>query len=432
MKMLQKMVAVVLGLCLAFCINVIPAFAMENNITTDTNTLVAKTAILNNIDEYGSNWGSDLTTDNACVVEDTLVSQSNNGDVITLNAYLNGQNVTITGTPLSKSENGNVTYFDGSVNNADYDVVLFSFEKEIQDSVVYFKGYMQENGKTDGNILKVYLKDNNSPTKDYIVLEVFDYELPFVESNLNSLEVDALPGAWVAEEFEPYETGMLNDPSKIYKDDEYTYTETYYAGDQEQIHTITVYYALDYTNIPVYSNGNQGIIARVTDKTITVPSAPNINSSSQSFLYVAGLTVEAKSIPNTAWYSAQLSGRAYSDIFNGLSVGVGVSLGVVNGSVSFPAVFENVGTINIDDNFLMFDNSNTNKRVRSFQTIMDSHYKLTQEGHNFCIDAALRDYGGDRLSNQRLEARWTFVFRNSHTSGSTTVKKSLVKLISIV
>ncbi len=31
MKMLQKMVAVVLGLCLAFCINVIPAFAMENN-----------------------------------------------------------------------------------------------------------------------------------------------------------------------------------------------------------------------------------------------------------------------------------------------------------------------------------------------------------------------------------------------------------------
>ena len=57
MKMLQKMVAVVLGLCLAFCINVIPAFAMENNITTDTNTLVAKTAILNNIDEYGSNWG---------------------------------------------------------------------------------------------------------------------------------------------------------------------------------------------------------------------------------------------------------------------------------------------------------------------------------------------------------------------------------------
>ena len=212
MKMLQKMATVVLGLCLALCINVIPAFAMENDVTTDTNTLVAKTAILNDIDEYGSNWGSDLTTDNACVVEDTLVSQSNNGDVITLNAYLNGQNVTITGTPLSKSENGNVTYFNASVDNADYDVVLFSFEKEIQDSVVYFKGYMQENGKTSGNILKVYLKDNNSSTNDYIVLEVFDYELPFAESNLNSLEVDALPGAWVAKEFEPVSIEEIDEP----------------------------------------------------------------------------------------------------------------------------------------------------------------------------------------------------------------------------
>ena len=75
MKMLQKMAVTVLGLCLALCVNVIPAFAMDNDVANDTDTLIAKTAILNDIDKYGSNWGSDVSTDNACVVEDTMVSQ---------------------------------------------------------------------------------------------------------------------------------------------------------------------------------------------------------------------------------------------------------------------------------------------------------------------------------------------------------------------
>lgn len=421
MKMLQKMVAVVLGLCLAFCINVIPAFAMENNITTDTNTLVAKTAILNNIDEYGSNWGSDLTTDNACVVEDTLVSQSNNGDVITLNAYLDGQNVTITGTPLSKSENGNVTYFDGSVNNADYDVVLFSFEKEIQDSVVYFKGYMQENGKTDGNILKVYLKDNNSPTKDYIVLEVFDYELPFAESDIANLDVDALPGAWVADEFEPVSIEEIDEP--ITYGDQYpskkTFKETFTAGGYEQTHTLELTFYNYSADMLVDSNSIQYSQVSITGKTISVPSAPNLNSSKQSYLYVSFAELNAYAGSYTAWIYTKISGSVTSSIPKGLTASFSAGIGPISGAIGPDFWTQNI-SMKIDNTYDSFVPKDPDY-ARIAKVTMDSHCKLTQIGDYFHVTGCLAGYyyPSSITPNSSSRYDWTIKVANSHGLTST-------------
>ncbi len=390
-------------------------------ITTDTNTLVAKTAILKDIDEYGSNWGSDASTNNACVVDDTVVSQSNNGDVITLNAYLNGQNVTITGTPLSKSENGNVTYFDGSVNNADYDVVLFSFEKEIQDSVVYFKGYMQENGKTDGNILKVYLKDNNSPTKDYIVLEVFDYELPFAESDIANLDVDAIPGAWVADEFEAVSMEKVDDPvpytdSKLYEQ----YRQTFYVGDYQQVHMIRLEYYTELSNLRVYGTSDDICRLTVDSKSITVASAPNLNSSTQSSLYVSAATLEQYSAPNTAWTHTKLDGWLYSTTGYLGSISVGLSYAGITVGADLAAIFNNHQTIDIDGNYIGYtqggyDDEGNKLYAKGIQTPLKSNMRLTNPGHYFEVTSTLKDYGNTPQGAELVKNEWQIKITSSIT-----------------
>lgn len=433
MKMLQKMAVTVLGLCLALCVNVIPAFAMDNDVANDTGTLIAKTAILNDIDKYGSNWGSDVSTDNACVVEDTMVSQSNNGDVIILNTYLNGQNVTITGTPLSKSENGNVTYFDGNVNNADYDVVLFSFEKEIQDSVVYFKGYMQENGKTAGNILKVYLKDNNSTTNDYIVLEIFDYELPFPESNLSGLEVDGLPGAWVAEEFEPFSVEEDDTPLPYISSDSdtRTYNETFYVGDVQQKHTITLEYKILYGNIRYGSHEKNHSTVKVIAKSITVPSSPNLNSSTQSSLYVSALTIHQFAAPFTAFTETKVDGSVY--ISNGYLGDITVSLGFAGLDVSaeLEAVFENSVDVALNDNNYK-SYSHFDEYERATRTSMNSNMRLIYKDQFFTVISILYDFKNEPHNGGVLTNRFDVTISNSRTQNSSQKNYSFLKNIRVI
>jgi len=71
--------------------------------------------------------------------------------------------------------------------------------------------------------------------------------------------------------------------------------------------------------------------------------------------------------------------------------------------------------VDINRTYDSYTNGVNGQYTRSIRTEMDSNFKLTQVGHNFKVDSALRDYGNTACSEQILKARWNVQIINAGT-----------------
>lgn len=123
---MRKNIKQKLGYILTTCIILVTfsstsIFAAETNIptpSTSSNSLIAKTAYLTNIDEYGSNWENATITNGAAIINDTILHQTSDTTTLHISTTILGDSITITGTPVGKSENGNVIYFEATNNSS--------------------------------------------------------------------------------------------------------------------------------------------------------------------------------------------------------------------------------------------------------------------------------------------------------------------------
>lgn len=139
-----------------------------------------------------------------------------------------------------------------------------------------------------------------------------------------------------------------------------------------------------------------------------------MNSTSQSYLHVNGLTVDQSSIPYTAWKSTKIDGNVTSRIGGTLSASIGVNLGVLNLSYSFPISFSHKAYIDLDQTYTSYDNSGGNY-TRNINTKMDSNFTLTQETQYFEVRSALRDYGNTIRTSQLMKTRFHVAIINAAT-----------------
>lgn len=391
--------------------------ANTSNISSEI--LTAKTAYLSDIDEFGSNWGNDTVSNNQNVVNDTLIEQVYDGSVLNLKLQIANDSLVISGTPVGTSENKNVIYFDAYTNSSKYELVTFSYEKNIENSNVYFDGYMHQNNKENGCLLKVYLRDNSVDTRNYILYEVFDYNSPIDSAFLNTLPEATEFGSWVTKEFQPSDSDEIEIPiSPRASTNSFTSTisKTYTEGIIQQVHTISLTFICSYTNVLVGQDAIEGYTVKVTGKTVTAQDAPNYNSSTSSALHVDNAALRQSSIPNTAWYSTDIDGLATRSglPIGTLSASLGISIGVLNIDVSIPSAFSNYGTVDINEGYKTYNNY-SGHYIRSIKTQFSDNYKLTQIGHYFTVSSILRDFGNVRKSASTLRATWDIRIINAST-----------------
>lgn len=410
-------------------------FAAKVALEAKESVLTAKTAILTDIDEYGSNWKNDITTNEANVVKDTILFQSNSGKNIIISAEISGQKINITGNPIGKTENGNVIYFEGKVDNSAYSVVTFSYEKKLQYSNVYFDGYMRNNNKDKGNLLKIYLKKSANLRQEYIVLESFDYELPYDEDVLAELPIDALAGAWVTKEFKPIACEEIDGEQistrAVSNSMTKTITKTFVEGILSQTHTISLRFTCDYRDIPTGGETIQRYWVTVAGKTMSVPNAPNYDSATQSYLHVDGVKLRQTSIPYTAWTSTTIDGKVQNNGIGGtLYANIGVGLGALSIAYSVPLSFTNRATVDVNDTYSAYENY-LNNYTRHIQTQMNSKFKLTQVGYYFYVGSTLSDYGNASRDAQLLKAKWVIdiINANNHDTWTYTYDQNVLVAI---
>lgn len=399
----------VLLLVCVFSINV-SAHEEDNGIE-----YLANIAKVQDINQNGSNWKTDEDTlsQNISFINEVQTCIYEDQGSITVHTTIGEDKLEVSGTPTGKSENDYLIYFSGISNNEKYEVITFSYEENIGDSLIFFKKKMQELDATSA--LKIYLKDVTSDTRDYIVIEIFNYKYIGKNEVLPAVSIDPLGGSWMTKEFEPISSFVTdeNTPVPYAKTDVMTktITKSFETVNVTETHTISLRFTCDYANVPVGGQIAQRYRVTVSDKTMR---GANTSSNSDSYLHVDDVKLKQVSIPNTAWASTTIDGKAFP-IRLGASLGAGISVGygALSVSYSIPSSFVSKGYIDLNETFTGYENY-SGHYTRSIQTRMgDSPVRLTDEGHYFYVESALRDYGNSKLSSQVLKARWEISIVNA-------------------
>jgi hypothetical protein len=375
--------------------------------------IFAKTAYVENVNETGTNLNNDVVDGDKNTKSDTkLTINIDHDNSMIIMANINGNDVIFTGIPAGRSENSNVVFFAGKSSDPKYSVMNLSYEENISKSTVYFKNHKNKNAQS-ATMLKLYLRVNDSSSRDYILLEAYDFNPMFDDQFIVNLPQNTLLGAWVATEFEPIDsyTGVDTDISTTMSDSDYNYyteTQTFWDLGETQTHTIKWWTYVSYSNVLVGQEATQRYRFQVYDKSMTHEVNSNLDSTSESWLHINALSLEQTSVPNTAWASTRIDGIVQDNGWSGsLSASLGVSYGLL--SISFePINFENVGYVDINNTFESYLNPRPSdgKYTRSIWTTMDSDFKLTQEGHYFYVESVLQDYGNVVRPASTLYAKW--------------------------
>ena len=96
-----------------------------------------------------------------------------------------------------------------------------------------------------------------------------------------------------------------------------------------------------------------------------------------------------------------------------LSGDISVGYGSLSATLSFPISFTGSNYVDINSTYAGYLNGVGGSYTRAINTEMDNQFRLTQIGHYFSVESALRDYGNVSLGSSTMQARWHVDIVNS-------------------
>lgn len=426
-KHFKKLISLTLAVIMVMGMS-LTAFAEENSpISVDIS---AKAAIITNVAEDGSNLTDDQHINSNTQIYDismNITSLSNN--TLNITSTIGNQEISVTGIPVAKSANNHAVFYQATSNNDSFEVVNMEYVNNAETNM-FFKDYKTNNNAN--KILKLYLKDISSNTRDYIILECFNYEIANFSQLASILPQDTPMGAWAAKEFTP--TSVSYEDISTYastSNTSRTYTVKYNDLALEQTHKITLATDCTYSNIRVGQMADIIYRIEITGKSMTCPNNPSLNSSTESYLHVDAAALRQTTVPNAAFVSTSIDGRVQNNSWSGasLSASIGVNLGALGVSLSVPVTFSGSSTVDINDTYESYVNGRNSQYTRSIKTAMKSNYKLTQIGYYFEVRSTIADFGNTTKSSASHKATWDITIINA--ADSSTQSKTITQNVPI-
>lgn len=382
--------------------------ALANTVTN--SAIIAKAAIVTNVDETGSNLTNDKTTEDNVVYTDLdIVISHANQTSLQVDTIINGNTVSIVGTPLGHSENEKALFFSAVSSNPRYEVIHFAYVDGTETNM-YFKNHSQNTDAT--SILKIYLRDTLSSTRDYIMIECFEYNLQEFDYYIQNLPTDALAGVWAPKEFTALDQAPI-DPIYI-NEDTYTFYDTFHNMGTLETHYVTLLSNATYDNVE--ANGFGNIDYKLTLKAKGFESNdPSHQSSTSSALHVTNVELRQATIPNVGFHAVEIDGDVSKNgWFGNLSANISFGYGPLSLSLSTPSLFpENGGSIDINEVFDSYTNSPTYNEFTRYSCVeMDSDYFLSKINDEFVVMHELIDLGGSTQAAKTHYATWCFTVEN--------------------
>lgn len=378
----------------------------------NTQKIKAKTVFVKEVNEYGTNLNNESIDGKKYKTLNTKLEVTTSSDnTITITTKVGKDKVVITGKPIARSENSKVVFYSGECSNSNYSIMNFSYEKDIVNSNIYFIN--SRNKSSNDSVLKIYLKENNSKTRDFILMESFEYNPKLSDEFISALDADNSLESWGCGVFSPItiDEGEEEPAISVFSltDTKYFYcTKTYKYMNEYQTHTIKYKTTAEYLNVPVTQDALQDYRLTVYDKSCIHSVFTEFNSYNSSMLFITGLSLDQTSIPGTAWKYTQISGKVNKsgNIVEAFGASIGVSLGVLSIGLDIPTLFNSSGSVYVGDTYRSYENGPGGKYTRSINTKLNSNYDLVKEGQYFEVSSLLRDYRNIKASAQLLKARW--------------------------
>lgn len=397
-----------------------------------TITATAPIAFIDDVDETGSNINDDRDPSPSTVISEiplTITSKVN--DTLLLSVIIEDQKISISGQPAGRSENQHAIYFTATSQNTNFEVVHMAYVDNAEVNM-YFKNYASS--VCAKQILQVYLRDCSSTTKDYIFIEIFDFEWTVFPQLIASLPQDHFLGFWVAREFSPKTTAYTDSQSRVStKNNVRTYSVTFQYLPYEQTHTISIAFDCTYSDIPIGQTADIIYRFEIIGKSVDCPMDPTQNRSTTSFLHIDDLALRQITVPNVAFISESIDGLVQNNGAVGeLSASISVGYGALSASLSFPINFTTFETVDIRPDYRSFVNGRNGNYTRSIKTSMANGFKLTQIGYYFEVRCTLGDFGNTAKSRAYHCAVWDITIINYGNKDLFEYSKTLHVPIGVV
>lgn len=429
---MKKLLSCILSFCL--CLGLLqPVYGIElQSIATDAImsdvTHNAYVAHIENVNSTGTNLNNDIIDGKSKSIPTSAVSIGWNGNSINVNVEIDGSIENFSGTPIARTESGKTIFFDGISSNSKFEIVDFEYVMDLSVANLYFENTKRNVYSSTASVLKLYLKDISQNSLDFYLIEVFDVDLAFDNSLIQSLSIDPLMGAWAATQFEPIEEDFGEDfsepvlvvddlvPTAVPSYKNWYLSKTYNDLGNKQTHTIRWRTLADYANIPIGGEMSEIFRLNITAKSMTFDNNSDLNSDTTSFLHIDNLVLHLNSVSGTAWQSTTIDGNVQENEWGGgLSISLGIGVGPF--SASFDALsFTSTTFRDLNDTYNSYENGLYGEYWRAINVDLNSSCKLTQIGHYFEVNGNLRDYENTYRPSEYLEATWELDIINANTN----------------
>ncbi|MBE6993514.1 MAG: hypothetical protein E7423_02555 [Ruminococcaceae bacterium] len=232
MKRFQALLLLAMAVMLTVCgVKLIQGQRVLTQTEAETDIRV-KTAVIDEIDEYGFNLGTDITH-SEYISEEIKATPSIKGNTLSFKGTIQKKEFHISGKFITTNENGNLLLFDGSDKSSRYNVVYLSIERALDETGLFFRDYQRSNPDFK-SMMKVIL--NPVDTKTLIIIEAFSTDdLVFTYKSNNAVTYDSDKAntlqSWFAHFYSPVASineevptpKMVSDYSVLVHDRTYNY-----------------------------------------------------------------------------------------------------------------------------------------------------------------------------------------------------------------
>lgn len=160
-------------------------------------------------------------------VDDVIITAASvQNDMVNITGTANDIPFIVSGPFCSISDNGNVLVFDGVDSTDNFRVVYCAIEKELDKAALYFDTFVSNNSEYSV-VTKLYLAPNSDADGEYIMVELYGNEFPFISHKaISDLPEDhQLNLFWYAREFEPINVSSQEETESMSRSGNNTYIQ---------------------------------------------------------------------------------------------------------------------------------------------------------------------------------------------------------------
>ena len=333
-KAISLFLAIVITLSLS-C----PAFAIGSSITEGA----IKVAYINNINNTGSNIGTDRSNPNAILnsakyaVDFSLDSYN-----LSINGTSNGMPFSVSGNIATTNENQNLLLYEALDATGNYTVAYMSVERELDETALFFTDFHFTNPEYC-NVIKLYMQPKNSSA--LIMIEIFlmdDFVLSLLTTHPVTYESDVADRiqCWFVNYYDPIEAYPSIQPAANTDYEVLDLTETYLLnGIRVTIHFVVhLYYPV--ANLIKGGSGTASFYFYIAESRTSSEMSAN-NSSTQSYMRLNDLNIKFSTMPYVICTSQQpyrheiRSNQGFLNTDFYVSFGYAYGLISASGSLSF-------------------------------------------------------------------------------------------------